>query len=98
MLKIGLSLVCFVFLVSCSSEDKTVYDGGVKLQKVSFASLNEWNKDNLGDGFDKAIKEHKPKHNRFNLYTAFGGLYSVSHVTKFLFNNFIAGLPLWLSW
>ena len=57
MLKIGLSLVCFVFLVSCSGEDKTVYDEGVKLQKVSFASLNEWNKDNLGDGFDKAIKD-----------------------------------------
>ena len=57
MLKYGLSLICFVFLVSCSGEDKSVYNEGVKLQKVSFASLINWNKDKIDDGFDKALKD-----------------------------------------
>ena len=57
MLKYGLSLICFVFLVSCSGEDKSVYNEGVKLQKVSFASLINWNKDKIDDGFDKALRD-----------------------------------------
>ena len=57
MLKYGLSLICFVFLVSCSGEDKGIYNEGVKLQKVSFASLINWNKDKIDDGFDKALRD-----------------------------------------
>ena len=57
MLKYGLSLICILLLCSCSGEEKKAVFDGVKLQKSSFTSFKKWNKDFLGDGFDKALKD-----------------------------------------